>query len=920
MEDLVVDMSSRVAAVVLILCIMIILPGSMADTDHRDLLVPDPDFDPSAGVDIPTWRMGDYWNYSTSFSVSYLGFNVPVTGWMNMSTAFITQDLTQDNSPVYITDIVGNLTGRLYIPLLGINETIYVNLTGYLWERIQDLSVYRMVVNASVSGTLTSINGNYPFGYEYDPPLEQYDFPLVPEEEWEVNVTAKVPFGGSGEITSVLQNMSCGTPVQRTVPAGTFMTYPVHDDDVPVLYYNRTIGNTVERVFEMDIQGLPLTVPWELNDYQRYPEEQDIWIWVDTDEPVLEGSSFELSGALTTGNTIVTVMFPGGQIAATIPLTGPQQTFTRTLTAPRYPDDTPTSFDHASFGIFAIIGALEEYDVCTVTTKALDLMVDESSLRILHTNEGTKDDLFTADFTVYNNMNHGTGTFSLQLLYGNGTQAHSETVDGLQAKESYTNSVLLGKLPPGNHSLELKVDVLDEVHEYSETNNDVKVLFTVKERPSLNMTSSIPTGDIFFNEGEWVNITAAAYRGGEPVPTWNWSIDGTEVDQDNHLNISLDFTGSLSSRDSPYIITYSVDPSCIFDDENGTLVWRLTVSDVNRAPQLLNFSPSEAELDIEEGGSVEFSIEIVDPDMTTPLIEWRVNGEAGSLQPADGNSVMFFSDHTGPNSSRGSPFFIEVKVFDSDDPSLNITHNWTVNVLDIDLYPAVNITPSPGSLEVDHNGSLEFIVVVEDPDGDPVHTSWYLNGWEVGNLTGFKFSPIEYDLVLEETVDLELLVTAGTYSESFNWSIRIIPPEEPEEPEPLPPSGISISSPGEGEIFDNTEEIIFRAEHNDSRPLSFIWYINGTFYEGQSVTLSGLPLGSYAAVLNVSTEGPPPGWLEMTVHFTVIQKYDGTHGPVDGEKDQWPWWILIFPGIIIVAAMVFALMAYFRRNEWNIEE
>ncbi|MBN1389079.1 MAG: hypothetical protein JXA22_00385 [Candidatus Thermoplasmatota archaeon] len=909
----------RIMATAIALLMMSLAPMGLVGIGSEGTLVPDPEFDPSEGVDMPTWRVGDYWNYSTSFSVSYLGFNVPVTGWMNMSTVLITLDLTKDNSPVFITDIVGNLTGRLYIPLLGIDETIYVNLTGYMWERIQDLSMYRMVVNASVSGTLSSINGNYPFGNEYDPPMEQYDFPLIPDEEWEVNVTTRTP-GGTGEVTSVLQNMSCGSPVERTVPAGTFMTYPVSDDDVPVLYNNGTVGNTIERVFDLDIQGLQLTVPWKLMDYHREPEETTIMIWVDTEEPVMEDSSFNVSGFLTTGNTVVSILFPGGHIAATIPLTGPQQTFTRTLTAPRYPDNTPTSFDHGSFGILAFVGASEEHDVCTVTTKALDLMVDESSLRVSHTNEGTKDDIFTAELKVYNTMNHGTGPFSLLLLDENGTEVHSEMVDGLQAKEVHSNSVILGKLLPGNHLLELIVDVMDEVHEYNETNNRVKVLFTVKERPYLNLSSSIPAGDIFFSEGDWVNITAVAYRGEEQIPTWNWSIDGTEVDRDNDLNISLDFLGDLSSRDAPYIIAYSLDPSYIHANENGTLVWNLTVSNVNRAPQLLTISPQEAELDIYEGGTQALSIDTVDPDMTAPLIEWSVNGGSGGLQPSDGSYVVFFSDHTGPNSSEGSPFIIEVRISDSEDRSLNITHNWTVNVLDVDLHPTVNVTPTPGPIDVDHNGSLEFSVQVEDPDGDPVNTRWYLEGSEVGNLTEFIFSPIEQNLISEGTVDLELVISAGSYEESFNWSIRIIPPPDPEEPEPRPPSGVSISSPVEGEVFNNTEEIVFRAEHNDSRTLRFTWYINGTFYEGQSVTLSGLLPGSYAAVLNVSAESPSPGWAECTVHFTVVLYHDRTNGPVHDEKNHIPWWIIIVSALVIIAAVAIFLVGASRRSEDWVEE
>ncbi|MGA1819781.1 MAG: CARDB domain-containing protein [Thermoplasmatota archaeon] len=884
-------------------------------------LVPDPDFDPSLGVDVPTWRTGDYWNYSTSFSVTYLGFGIPVTGWMNMSTAFITLDFSYSDSPVYITDIRGNLTGRLRVPPLGIDETIYVNLTGYVWERMQDLSMYRMIINASVSGTLTSLNGNYPFGYEYTPPMEQYDFPLIPGERWEVNVSARAPFGASGDLLNIRQNMTCGDPIERTVPAGTFISYPVSDDSGPILYYNHTVGSTVERIFDMNIQGVQLTIPWELEKYQREPEETRIRIQVDSEEPVTTVTTFYVSGVLTQGNTQVTLFFPGGKIARTILLTGPQLTFTSDLLAPGFMDDTPTHFDHGSFGILAVVGVLEEYDVCTVTTKAFDLMVDETSLVVTYSGEGTKDDIYTAEITIYNPMNYGVGEFSFELLNGSGSQVYSQIVSGLQAKEIFQTSVELGKFPAGEHSLELMVDDLHQIYEYNESNNAVKVNYTVLERPKLFVSSSIAPGNISSMEGGWVNITATVTRGGEPIPTWNWTIDGQAVEWDNDINLSLGFIGELSSREEPYVNIYYPNPSYIFDDENGTMVWDLTVTNVNRAPELLRVSPLNDTMEISEPEVVSFTIDVSDPDLTTPIVEWSLDGIPVQSSSNDGLEFNFTSNFLGANSSEFSPYLIEVRVFDEEDPLINISRSWTVVVSDTDREPLVNVTPEPGPYEVLINRSVEFSATVEDPDGDEASASWKVRGNHVSDGLSFLFSPMDHGIQTEETVGLALVLVVGSFEMTYNWTIDVVLPPEPEDPEPVKPLGVTITSPLPGQEFQTTDTIHFKAEHIDARLLVFTWYINGTFYTGQEVNISGLAPGDHVAVLNVSTEGPPPGWDELSVEFK-IKAPDGVVDDDDEVQDEpFPWWLIV---IILLGAVVMALITYLlftrsKKDVWSEE-
>ncbi|MEA3560079.1 MAG: hypothetical protein U9R75_12570, partial [Candidatus Thermoplasmatota archaeon] len=357
-------------SLILIAAPMLIVPIQMSG---EEVFVPDPVFDPDAGVDVPTWRVGDFWNYSTEFEITYLTFNIPFSGWMNMSVLTATLDFTYGNSPVYIVNITGNITGKIDIPFLGIHERIYVDLSGYAWHRIQDLSIYRMVTNATISGTQDSLNGDYPFGYEYHPPLEEFDFPLIPGETWNVNVSARTPFGTSGDLIDIDQNYTCSSIEPVTVPAGVFDCYPVNMGGSSVQFYNNTLGNSVKRSLSVDAGGMTINAPFELENYHREPEETVIWTWISSDQPVWAGEQFTINGRLSISNTAVTILFPNGEIAAVKTLIGGQKEFTHTLTSPTDPDNTPTDMDHGSFGILSVVGAMQELDVCTITTKAVDL-------------------------------------------------------------------------------------------------------------------------------------------------------------------------------------------------------------------------------------------------------------------------------------------------------------------------------------------------------------------------------------------------------------------------------------------------------------------------------------------------------------------------------------------------------------------
>jgi hypothetical protein len=509
---------------------------------------------------------------------------------------------------------------------------------------------------------------------------------------------------------------------------------------------------------------------------------------------------------------------------------------------------------------------------------------------------------------IYNPSNYGVSDLKINLRYDHGEVVLDQTVSNIEARSMFEREVELGKLNPGDYTLILEVDPQDDIEEFNETNNMISLEFTVLDRVSLMQVSSIPPGDIQASEGEWVNISAWSFRGEDPIPTGNWTIDGIEMDWDNHFNQSLPYLGDLSYREEPYEITYNPDGSYLFPDENGTLQWSLSVVNVNRAPVLISYSPEMEVIEIEEGQSVNLSVEVNDPDGTDPIFNWTTNG-VGRLSELP--SMVFESYHTGVNSSEGSPYLVNVMVTDPEDPSLNFSHQWEIIVIDVDRLPAINITPPPGELEVEHNGSLVFEVFVEDPDEDLVNATWYVQGYKMWNETHFTFSLEENKRTSDYYIALHLVLSVGSFIEQYNWTIHVLAPPEPEEPEPVPPVEVVIISPESGKEYLMNETITFEAQHADSRPLSFRWLINGSFYEGQEVTVSGLAPDTYTAVLNITTDGPPPGWLELEITFTVIAPSDGEVEEKDEKDDPFPWWIimLIVIGIVVlIALLIFAVV------------
>lgn len=879
------------------------------------LFIPDPVFDPESGVDVPTWRVGDHWNYSTSFEITYLVFTIPFTGWLNMSVFTAGLDFTHDSSPVYIMNITGNITGIYDNILLGIHERIYVEITGYSWHRIQDLSVYRIVMNASVSGTQSSLNGDYPFGYEYSPPLEEYDFPLIPGEEWNINTSARAPFGTSGDLIDIDHNNTCETPGRVSVPAGTFDCYRVASGDGDDRFYNDTVGNTVKRTFSLAGDGISLDAPFELDSYHRSDEETVLKLRVSSDQPVMAGEHFTVEGELTISNTVVTLLFPDGDIAAVKTLVGGDMDFTHTLTAPIEPDDTITDMDHGSFGVLAVVGALDELDVCTVTTKSVDLSVEAGSLTLKDKGNGTVDDMFLIDVMIENPSNFKVDDFSFIIRdMSKDEELANRSGLSVEAKNITLYTVGFGFTDEGQYELELIVDPEDTIKEINESNNRAYLTVNVTERPPLIWETTPEPGNITILEGESTIISARAFRGDTELGDPMWFMDDVEVGFSAGFRFESAFVDQNSSEGSPYHVTCVLDGGYLFEEEQGTREWYIHVLDVDRSPIITGLSPNSTGISMLEGEQLSFMVNVTDPDDEPSSIEWIIDdvivwNSSGSYQFRSMFQGLYSSDH--------SPYDLTVIVSDLEDPALNTSYTWTITVIDVDRLPAVNLTPPPGNLSIEWNETLVLSANVTDPDGDPTNLSWSLDGLAISVSDHLAISPEEMNLMEDGTYNVTLRVGSGSWIGSFDWSLHV--KEKPEVIVFVPVSGLEIISPLKDGIYMDDDGVWLNATSMDSRPVVFNWYLNDMVYSGNNLFIDDLEPGNYTLILNATTEGPPSGWTLIETGFQVREAVDTDPVPDTKEDDRGLWWLFIIIGAVVLglAATVAFLLMSRRSGDWE---
>jgi hypothetical protein len=873
-----------------------------------DTRVEDPQFDPYRGPDVPVWSIGDHWNYTTEVEYDLGLVSIDLTGWMNMSVVLITLDMFSNGDPVYITNITGNISGEQNVPFIG-DVNVYIDLTGYIWSRCQDLSMYRSVLNASVSGTVSSINGDYPIGYEYSPPLEEYDFPLISGETWEVNTTATLPFG-AGDLIDIVNDHSCGSTRSISVDSGSFDVYPVSIDGSETLFFNSTVGNSVLRSYSVPVGSSEITVPFELSSYSRMDQTIDIELEILEDQHIEAGSEFNLHGEVSQSNVLVNVLFPGGNLVSTKLLSLGDKEFDVQLTAPIYPDDTITKMDHGSFGILVSVNGVSSIDVITVTTKARDIEVLSDDLRIEPQGNGTIDDEFHGYLTVRNPSNFGVNNYSV-LVEIEGVNGYPKVFDNLStpAHEETELMFMIEPTDPGNYTVVVTIDFEDNVLEFNENNNIIRKNFSVKLRPDIIWESIPATGSLNITEGESKTLFARATRGGVEI-SGTWYLDDAILGSDNNYTFFSGFTGPNSSSSSPFIFIFELDEDQVHPGEVTNSTFELKVLDRNRKPEIVSFSPNISEIEVVEGETINLSIEAYDPDMDPLHYDWYIFDE---MVDNRSNWLVIETKYVGYLSNDTSPLNIEIGIRDSKGAYCVIL--WNITVIDVDRPFNVSFDPEPGnhSLMVDEILNISFSAF--DPDGTDISSTWTYNNVTISNSTFLNFDPDAFGFVIGDIVDVGLVLSSGTHQMIYNWSMEIEGVIDPPVPDPVPIAGLRLEE--ELETFYYVGETIqLNATSDDNRSLVFSWNVNGDIFITDDLTLEDLVLGVYNIRLTATSMDNIPGSSNITFTIEVREKKIIEPEPEDKDDDSgFPLWIVPLMIAIMILVVVFVLILLFIRRK-----
>ncbi|RLF69118.1 MAG: hypothetical protein DRN35_06150 [Thermoplasmata archaeon] len=245
---------------------------------------------------------------------------------------------------------------------------------------------------------------------------------------------------------------------------------------------------------------------------------------------------------------------------------------------------------------------------------------------------------------------------------------------------------------------------------------------------------------------------------------------------------------------------------------------------------LLNRSPSEDEVWIQEGEEVLFTVQLLCEDEVNLTSEWFLSGQ----KVCEGLSFLFQADF---NASEGSPYTITFRAshpFSGEE----LLVNWTLFVRNVNRPPILRTSPPPGEINITSGEWLLFTASVEDPDGEEVEIIWLLNGSLIGRGRSFNFSQ-----TTSGVYNLSVLATDGQDNTSLKWLIRV-------RPRPSPARLLQKSPNATLVVLNEGENVTFRVEISPGgwHPLAQRWLLNGEeVREGVEYTFFTAYIGPFSS-------------------------------------------------------------------------
>ncbi|MDI6916697.1 MAG: PQQ-binding-like beta-propeller repeat protein [Thermoplasmatales archaeon] len=253
-----------------------------------------------------------------------------------------------------------------------------------------------------------------------------------------------------------------------------------------------------------------------------------------------------------------------------------------------------------------------------------------------------------------------------------------------------------------------------------------------------------------------------------------WFLNGKLVGTEPSYTFTAGYTGEYSSDNSPFYVKVAVSDKYWYDGKTGNeytnRTWVLTVENVNRAPVISNFTPTDTAITMNEGESKTFSIiNASDPDGTAPAVTWYryLTGESKGDQKGSGASYTFYSDYN----SAGT-YIVEAVVSDGEK---SISRVWVLTVKDVNrAFTFDGFSPNQTVIEMKKGSGKTFSVINADDPENNLIIEWYVNGEFVDNKESYTFIPASYG-----TYVVSVTLSDGEKTETYSWTIKVKSPQAP---------------------------------------------------------------------------------------------------------------------------------------------
>ena len=618
-------------------------------------------------IDIPTWKIGDKWNYN-----GYLDMvDFIVDSGVNTDLQTLTGTLESTVTDIYITT-VDNSSSLVYkVESEGYYEANNINLDGQPGDLEVDMdttSIIRVSDLATVSQEAivdidfcrdfwwTCINidvGYLEVDQNYSPPLEGYDFPISVGESWSQDYTTTTTYSGSSDYVDIPENtVSQSTANYEVVSQGfsgvsyascttsyNISSTNVDGEDTGYKWFCPAIRGDVKME---TIESLGFSAVHSLSSYQAVSRQKVINIDVEFPlSPIDSEISAWINVSNNNGNPLA-----NEQLQFRYEIKGDIQTIVTasngsahvTFNTGNYADDSDSGNDLGSHGILAWINTQNPIiGASTVTIDPnvyeIDLYVNQDGVSVERTRENST---LTLDENVgFNAIRDDSIVFSIPVI-NRGLRVSPPTILQIEGPDG---TITNANIPALSSLEEARVEVswlVPSNQPFGETTTSFNI--------------NINDGDLTNNEGEFTlfigSIPVALLSLAEEILTLNEVlISGTNsYDPDGgdfYCTFSLESLEGdiISSEETDCIYEYTWDDDGIFtvnmvvtDGENDFHSVSSDIEILNRNPEIVLVADSDT---IPVLSPITFEItERIDQDTQTPDapvdIVWNAPCEQGT--------------------------------------------------------------------------------------------------------------------------------------------------------------------------------------------------------------------------------------------------------------------------------------------------